>query len=170
MAEIVRVKGLADAKAAIEALTKDLRLRVARGALRDAARPIVNAAKTNAPVRTGLVKKRIGVSASKIKRGKTGEIGVYIRPRATALVRKTKLRAQDPWYYRFQEAGFHAVGRRRVGGGRRARAGRLKASGARFIPGKAFLGRAFEAQQRAALEIFQKAIKKRIDQANQRKP
>lgn len=163
------LEGLADAKAAIEALTKDLRRRVVRGALRDAAKPIVKAARANAPVKTGLVQKRIGVSASKIKNGRNGELGVYIRPRATKLARKTKLRSQDPYYYRFQEAGFHAVGSRRVSGGRRARAANLKKSKARFIPGKVFLGRAFESQQRNALAIFQAAIKKRIGQANQRK-
>ena len=169
MQEIISVEGLADAKAALDALTKDLRLKVVRGALRAAARPIVAAARANAPVRTGLVKKRIGTMASKIKRGQNGDIGVYIRPRATKLARKTKLVSQDPYYYKFQEAGFHAVGRHKVGGGRKNRAARLKASGARFIPGKAFLGRAFETQQRTALDIFQAAIKKRIDQANQRK-
>lgn len=169
MAEIVSLDGLKDAKQAIEALTKDLRRKVVRGALRAAARPIVQAARANAPVKTGLVRKRIGVSASKIKRGQNGEIGVYIRPTATRLARKTKNSALDPFYYRFQEAGFHAVGSRRIKGGRRNRAARLKASGARFIPGKKFLGRAFESQQRRALEVFQDAIRKRIEQANNRK-
>ena len=167
MAEVL--EGLADTKRALEALTKDLRRKVVRGALRDAAKPIVKAARANAPVKTGLVQKRISVATSKIKRGQNGELGVYIRPSATRLARKTKLTSQDPYYYKFQEAGFHAVGRRKVGGGRKARAERIKASGARFIPGKAFLGRAFETQQRAALDIFQAAIKKRIDLANQRK-
>ncbi len=169
MAEIVSVEGLADAKRALEELSRDLRRKVVRAALRDAARPIVAQARANAPVRTGLVKRRIGVASSKLKRGQGGEIGVYIRPRASSLARRTKNRAQDPWYYRFQEAGFHAVGSRRVGGSRNNRADRLKQSGARFIPGKAFLGRAFQSEQRNALAIFQTAIKKRIDQANQRK-
>ena len=169
MAEIVSIEGLKDAKEAIEALTRDMRKKVVRGALRDAAKPIVQAARANAPVKTGLVRKRLGVSASKLKRGKNGEVGVYIRPRATSLARKTKNRALDPFYYRFQEAGFHAVGSKRINGGRKNRAARLKASGARFVPGKKFMGRAFESQQRSALAIFQDAIKKRIEQANQRK-
>jgi hypothetical protein len=39
----------------------------------------------------------------------------------------------------------------------------------RFIPGKKFMGRAFESRSREALSIFKSAIKKRIDLANRRK-
>ena len=169
MAEMVKLEGLADAKAAIEALTKDMRRKVVRGALREAARPIVRQARSNAPVDTGLVRKRISVMSSKIKRGQRGEIGVYIRPSATKLSRKLKLSTQDPYYYRWQEAGFHAVGRRRVAGGRRNRVDRLRQTGARFIEGKKFMGRAFESRQREALAIFTDAIARRIEQANRRK-
>lgn len=159
MAEIITVNGLADAKRALEALTKDLRNRVVRGALRDAAKPIVQQAKANAPVRTGLVKRRITVNASRLRKKARGEIGVYIRPRATALARRTKLRSQDPFYYKFQEAGFHATGRSKLKNSRNAR----------FIEGKAFLGSAFESRRQSALAIFQAAIKRRIDEANRRK-
>jgi len=169
MAEVLRVEGLKDAKAALDALTKDIRRKVVRGALRDAARPFVQAARANAPVRTGLLRKRIGTFTSKIKRGQNGEVGVYVKPRASNAARRAKIKSADPFYYRFQEIGFHAVGRRKIRGGRRARAANLKESGARFIPGKMFIGRAFAAQQRRALEIFQSAVKKRIDLANTRK-
>ena len=161
--------GWDDTKKAIEGLTKDMRLKVVRGALRQAARPIVNAARSKVPVRTGLVKKRIGVSTSKIHSRKYGEVGVYIRPKATQLARKKKIRSQDPYYYKFIEAGFHAVGTRKIKGGRRNRAERLKASGARFIPGVKFLGNAFEEKKMEALEIFRTAVKSRIEKYNQRK-
>jgi len=174
MAEYINISGLADAKRALEALPKDLRNRVVRGALRDAAKPIVQQAKANAPVRTGLVKRRITVNASRLRKKSRGEVGVYIRPRATALARRTKLRSQDPWYYKFQEAGFHAVGSRRmktraVPENELRRAVEAAQRGARYIPGKAFLGRAFEAKRSEALSIFQAAIKRRIDEANRRK-
>lgn len=167
MSEVIQ--GLADAKAALEALSRDLRKNVVRGALRDAARPIVSQARTNAPILTGLLRKRIGTFTSKLRRARTGEIGVFIKPRISNKARKAKDRTQDPFYYRFQEAGYHAVGSRRVSGGRATRAQRLKESGARFIPGKIFLGRAFDAKRREALSIFTDAIKRRIDQANRRK-
>lgn len=159
MAEVITVSGLADAKRALEALTKDMRNRVVRGALREAAKPIVQQAKANAPVRTGLVKRRITVNASRLRKQSRGEIGVYIRPRATALARRTKLRSQDPWYYKFQEQGFHATGSRK----------RKDSPNARFIEGKAFLGGAFESRRKNALSIFEAAIKRRIDEANRRK-
>ena len=135
MAELVSIEGLADAKAALESLSRDMRLKVVRGALRAAARPIVRQAKANAPVLTGLVRKRIGTFSSKIKRGRDGELGVFIKPRSSAAARKAKNKALDPYYYRFQEAGFHAVGTRRVNGGRTNRPANLKASGSRLTPG-----------------------------------
>lgn len=173
MPDFFTIEGLSDAKRALEELTRDMRRRVVRGALLAAARPIVQAAKANAPVRTGLVKKRIGTFTSKIKNGRKGEYGVYIKPRATRAARKTKNRAQDPYYYKFQEEGFHAVGGRRVGGGSRRRKATLaklvRVGRARFIPGKAFIGRAFESQKYAAVKAFVAEIKKRIDLANRRR-
>ena len=169
MAESVRIEGLDDAKRAIEALTKDMRLKVVRGALREAARPIVRQARANVPVLTGLIRKRIGTFTSKIMRRQLGEVGVFIKPRISNKARRLKLNNQDPYYYRWVEAGYHAVGTRRVRGGRETRARNLKASGARFIPGKVFMGRAFATKQGEALSVFKDAIKKRIDQANRRK-
>jgi hypothetical protein len=46
---------------------------------------------------------------------------------------------------------------------------RLRQTGARFIEGKKFMGRAFESRQREALAIFTDAIARRIEQANRRK-
>ena len=169
MAEYLRLDGLRDAKAAIESLTKQMRKKVVRAALKAAAKPIIRAAKANAPVKTGLVRKRIGSFASKIKRGQNGEIGIYIKPRTSARARKSKDKSQDPFYYRFQEMGYHATGRKKVGGGRRYRSARLAARGTRKIPGKAFIGRAFESQRSAALTAFTAEIKKHIDLANTRK-
>lgn len=173
MAEYVKLDGLADAKAAIESLTKEMRKKVVLRALKVAAKPMVSAAKANAPFKTGLVRNRIRVFVSKLKRGPKGEIGVYIKPRISAGARKSKDRSQDPFYYRFQEAGYHATGRKKVGGGRRLRSARLVAmvrSGAiRAIPGKAFLGRAFESHRSAALTAFTAEIKKYIDLINARK-
>lgn len=176
MTEFLRIEGLADAKRALDALSNGMRRKDVRGALREAAKPIVQQAKANAPVRTGLVKKRIGVSSSKIFKPSRGIVGVYIRPRATALARRTKLTSQDPFYYRFQEAGFYAVGRRRLRIRTRSgqdtelrRAVEASRRGARYIEGKAFLGRAFESRRHAALAAFEAAIKRRIDEANRRK-
>lgn len=192
MTQYFTVHGIADAKRALDELTKDLRRRVIRGALLAAAKPIVQAAKANAPVKTGLVRRSIGAFTSKIKNGRNGEYGVYIKPRAGRVARKTKNKALDPFYYRFQEVGFRAVGGRRVTGGLRRKAllsyspeyrekllrlsswsgpekRRLTRPEPRYKVGSAFLGRAFASQKEAAVKAFIEEVKKRIDLANRRK-
>jgi HK97 gp10 family phage protein len=180
-----RIEGLADLKITVEALKQDLRKRVVRGALRDAARPIVNAARVRAPVlktparfRTpGLLKRSIKVFSSKQFSGRNGTLGVYVAVRGS----KAKLRASggkgaknpnDPYYWYWQEFGFTAVGRRKVGGGRFTRPGRLAArisAGAPVILGKHFMQRGFDSGKQQAVTIFTAKLKTRIDQANQRK-
>lgn len=168
---MANVQGIDDFNAALLALTKDLRKRVIRSALRAAARPIINAAKSIAKVRTGLMKKRLVVTASRIKNGRDGTLGVYIQPRKSKAVKKgSKL---DPFYYKFVAGGFHAAGRKRVAGGRLTRkanlASQVKAGKIRFIPGDDFLGKAFRMGRGQALAIFQSKLKQRIDLANTRK-
>lgn len=158
MAEFFTIKGVEDAIRALEQLSKDMRRRVVNSSLREAAKPIVKAAKGNAPVRTGLLKRRIVVTTSKLARRRR-EIGVFIQPRATAKVIKAKLRSSDPYYYKFVEKGYHATGR----------AKRKNAPNARFIPGKQFLGNAFQSQKSAAVSAFQRALARHIEQANRRK-
>lgn len=168
---MANVEGIADFNAALTALTKDLRKRVVRSALRAAARPIINAAKSIAKVRTGLMKRRVVVTASRIKNGRNGTLGVYIKPKKARSASKGG--KADPFYYKFVAAGFHAVGSRRVAGGRLTRKANLrsqvKAGRVRFVPGDDFLGKAFRIGSSAALAIFQRKLKERIDVANKRK-
>ena len=177
MAEIV---GIEDFNRAIAELTKDVRKRVVRAALRAAAKPIITAAKANAkelkkphPYRIkGLMKSRVLASNSRIASRKK-LIGLYIKPVARKGVTKGAKSPLDPYYYRFVAAGFHAVGTRRVKGGRLTRAMNLKAQRdagkVRFIPGDDFIGKAFRSQGGAALSAFERTMKKRIDAANRRK-
>lgn len=168
---MANVEGIADFNAALTALTKDLRKRVIRSALRAAARPIIQAAQSIAKVRTGLMKKRVVVTASRIKNGRDGTLGVYIKPKRARSASKGG--KADPFYYKFVAAGFHAVGSKRVAGGKLTRkrnlASQVKAGKVRFIPGDDFLGKAFRAGSNAALAIFQRKLKERIDVANKRK-
>jgi len=181
----VRIEGLRELRLAVNDLRDDLKRGVIRGALREAARPIVRSAQANAPVlkkpsryRTpGLLKRSIKVYNSKRENGRNGTLGVFIAVRGN----KKTLRAtggkgaknpNDPFYWVFQEFGFTAVGRRRIGGGRLSRPGRLKArlraGTARKIPGKRFMTNAFNSSSREALAIFQGRMKRRIEQANRR--
>jgi HK97 gp10 family phage protein len=161
---MAEIDGLADAKKAIEELTSDMRKKVVIAALKAAGRPMLLAARQNAPVAMkatrrvipGLLRRSFGTFTSKIKKASSGEVGVYIRPRTIAKVRKAKRAARragvkgpnfgDPFYYRFLEKGT------------------------KYIKAMKFIGRAFESQTQNAVGIFTAAIKKRIDKANARKP
>lgn len=184
-----RTEGLADLKIAVEALKQDLRKRVVRGALRDAAKPMVAHARANAPslkstsrFRTpGLLKRSIKVFNSKQFSGRNGTLGVYIAVRGNKKLVRAGRRAgpgsknlNDPYYWFWQEFGFTAVGRHgKIRGWRRNRetriAERVRVGTARRIPGKHFMTNAFRFTSNAALTIFQAKMKARIDQANARK-
>ena len=149
------IEGLADLKLAVKDLSATLKKRVIRAALRDAARPIQKAAVANAPVLKtshpyrlpGTLKKSIITKASKHFNGRNGEIGVYIAVRKRkGLGGKASARNPfDPFYWRFQEFGtkHHAA--------------------------KRFMTRAFDANARGAIQIFQARVKTHIDRANRRR-
>lgn len=159
----VKLRGLDDLSRQISALKADLRRKVVKGALRDAAAPIRRAAKAAAPVLAqptktrvpGVVRDNVRVFASKLRRAARGEIGVYatvaVAPgKRKVLKRVRRLRRagmavvvrNDPFYFRFLEMGTKKM---------RARP---------------FLGPAFQAHRQAALAIFERRIGERIAKAN----
>lgn len=175
MAEIVEVQGLEDVRQRLVSLPVHLRGKVLYALLRKAAWPIVKAAKANAPVAKkatrrvipGLIRRTIGVTRSKIKNPSRGEFGVFIQPKTPGSIKSLQRRARkhgkavnfgDPFYYKFQEFGFHAVGRKRISGGRRTRAAKLSSGAYRFVPGKEFLGKAFAAHKDEALRVINAGI------------
>lgn len=172
MAEIISIDGLEEVRRALVATPVELRKKVIYRLLRKAAQPMARAARSGAPraskatrrVIPGLLQRSIGVRTSRIKQASRGEFGVFITATTPPGVKRLKRSARksgvagpnfgDPFYHRFQEAGFHAVGTRRVGGGKRARAERVKTSGARYIPGLQYLGRAYEAHRQSFVDTF----------------
>ncbi len=172
MAETVRVEGLAEVRRALAELPADLAKKTLYSMLRKAAQPIVRAARANAPVAKqatkrvipGLLKRTLGVRRSRLYRGASGQYGVFItaiKPpgikRLQGRARKARVQGPnfgDPFYHKFQEAGFHAVGRTKVRGGARRRSESLAASGVRFVPGKNYLGNAYRTQRAAAVAVF----------------
>ena len=154
MVETVKIDGLDDLNAAIKQLSFDLKRKVVRSALRDAAKPIQKAAVANAPTLQGehpyrlpgTLKRSILVKASKLKNGKNGEIGVYIAVRKRkGLGGKASARNPfDPFYWRFLEFGTS----------------KMKA--------RPFMNPAFEANSTRAIDIFKARLKVRMDQANRR--
>lgn len=172
MAESVEMVGLEAVRLALINTPIELRKKVVIRILRKAAQPIVRAAKANAPtakkggrrVIPGLLKRTLGIAKSKLRQASRGDFGVYITALTPPGIKRLKKGARragmkgpnfgDPFYHRFQEGGFHAVGARKIGGGKRVRAEKLKQSGARFIPGKKYLGGAYESQRTAAINII----------------
>lgn len=177
---MAEIHGIEDFNRAIAELSKDLRKRVLRTALRAAAKPIVTAIKAGSKVLQkphphrlqGTMRDSVKITASRINNGRNGVIGVYIKPKAPkgASGAKSPL---DPFYYRFVANGFHAVGSKRVAGGRFTRKANLSAKAKsgqiRFIQGNDYIGKAFKATSGVALSIFQTKLKARIDAANKRK-
>lgn len=151
-----QIEGLADLKRSLADLTNDLKRKVIRAGLRDAAAPIAKQARANAPVLKnehpyrlpGTLKRSIITKASKQFNGRTtGEIGVYVAVRKRkGLGGKLSARNPfDPFYWRFQEFG-------------------TKKQAA-----KPFMGPSFDANASKAIDIFQARLKTRIDKANTRK-
>jgi len=184
MAEIVRIEGLHDLQLTLQGLPIHLRNKVMYKLLRKAATPILKAAKQNAPVAKraskrvipGLVRDTLKISTSRYWKPAKGDFGVYIKPKTPPGVKKARKHLKglyfgDPYYYRFQEEGFHAVGRSKVTGSfgrkkgpsQRARRNAQYAAGKhRFIPGKKFMLRAWESQKHAALNIIKVDLVKEI--------
>lgn len=153
---MAEIEGLADLKRSLAELTTDLKKKVVRAGLRDAAAPIAKAAREKAPILKqpatyrlpGTLKRSIITKASKRINGQNGEIGVYVAVRKRkGLGGKAGARNPfDPFYWRFQEFGtkHHAA--------------------------QPFMGPAFNANAERAIDIFTARLKTRIDKANARRP
>ena len=155
MSETVKIEGLDDLKRAIAELAGDLKRKVIRAALRDAAKPIQRAAVQNAPTLQGdhpyrlpgTLRRSIKVKASKRFKGQDGEIGVFVSvSKRKGLGGKSSARNPfDPFYWRFLEFGT------------------------KKLPRQQFMTPAFEANTGRAIDIFKSRLKTRIDKANHRK-
>lgn len=177
----MRITGIDDFNKAIAELTNDLKKRVVRSAWRAAAKPLVAHMKANAktlqkphPYRiNGLMRDRVVVTNSSLQNGSGGKIGVFVKPKRQSGVSRGAKSPLDPFYYRFVAGGFHAVGGKRVRGGRRTRAANLaaqrKSGSIRFIEGDDFIGKAFRATGDRVLQLYQTKLKARIDSANRRR-
>lgn len=135
MAEVkVEVKNLKRAFFALRGRFRKLQRTIIGEALMEASQPIVAAAQANAPILTGRLRGRIGPTL--LKGGMAVAIGA---------IRHSRNDRMFPFYDRFQELGFRAMGR----------ANRRTFKGTpRKIPGRRFLQKAGESQWRASERIF----------------
>lgn len=172
--------GLADVKRALSDLPGSLMRGAIRSGLNAAARVVRNSARASAPVSTGAIKRNIQQKMGKIRGNSISafvgvEAGKVPKPSAEGRVTfknrrgKQKSRAlsarekrgEDPYYYKFQETGFTAVGRRKARSGASKRRG--GATAGRKIPGKFFLRSALENNESAVVDAFVRVAKERAE-------
>jgi hypothetical protein len=174
------VSGLAQAERALNELAADMRRKVVLAALRDAARPLVLAARQLAPVLktprprrvAGTLKRNIRAITSKKHRGQDGLLGIYISVKASKRDLKNAPITGDPYYWRWLEGGHAIVRRSRRVGTRYGKAlnsvtlrARRRAAADNVKP-YPFLGPAFASRSDAALRVFERRILERIAKAN----
>lgn len=178
----IRITGLDELERKLKALPARLQGRALGAAMRAGGREIQREIKARAPVDTGALKRN--VVAKRGQRKFDGDlsqrqiIGVrHGRARATAskfVTRSGKTitnkltaydrRGEDPFYFRFQELGYHAVGRRKAAS-RRERGNRKagNASYGRFIPGKRFMRDGLTAAGPRALAVIKARLATEIE-------
>lgn len=167
MARLEGVTGLDALKRRMDDLPKKMQRRALGRGVRAAAVLVRNAARADAPVKTGAIRRNVQVKKVRYPDGVKYIIGVehgkIVAASAGRAVRKAKgggvkvvkanrreLRREDPFYYRFQELGFTAVGRRRGGAGRK-------------VPGRHFLEQALTRNASRAVEIMRGEISTALD-------
>lgn len=169
----IKVHGLNEIRARMFQLpNKDIK-RILNKALGAGARVVAAEVRSLAPVDTGAIKRNVvSKMGPRRKRGSADSrfiVGVlHGRTNTNATTaggRKRKVtaydkRGQDPFYYRFQDLGYSAVGRRKAQG-RNAR--RERAAAGRKIPGKRFLQRGLESSASRALQKVQQVMVTELD-------
>ncbi|MGL5934258.1 MAG: hypothetical protein ACRCZI_01395 [Cetobacterium sp.] len=172
---MAKVLGIPDLRRALDGLASDLRKRVIVRGLRAGARVLVSHAKSIAPVlkeptknrRPGVLRQNIKTFVSK-KARQAGQLGVYVTVRASRRVIATKDRVNDPFYFRWQEAGWYATGRKKLSGGERKRKAERASGKYRFVEGKKFLGMTAQTRGPEAIRVALQEVQSFIAQQNKR--
>lgn len=155
----IQIKGLADLQRQLRTLPRKIQNRALGAAMRAGAREVVREIKTRAPVDTGALRRNVVT-----KRGRR-QFDAGLAQRQIIGVRHGRVRAGskrvydrrgvDPFYFRFQETGYTAVGRRKAGS--RAERSNRKANArtyGRFVPGKRFMRQGLLAAGPRALGVI----------------
>ena len=182
MAEI-EVEGLKELDRALAEFPLKLQRRILNKAMAAGARIIANEVKARAPVKTGAIKRNVGYKRGDRRYNEPGMAGRHIvgvqhgkvrsKPsvirlpsgrRKIAKLTKYDLRGQDPFYFRFVEKGYHAVGRLPKQKGVNARAARRqRVAAARFVPGQRFMQQGFNASAGRAVEKVRQVLAAEIE-------
>lgn len=177
--ENVRVRGVKELAAQFRGLPDKLQKRVINSAMLDGAKIIRDSIKAYAPhgatgalianvvAKAGARQYAHGLDARYIigiRHGKTRTEATRYKTRGG----KTRKRGlskydkagNDPYYYRFQELGYHAVGSI----GQAPRAGGVdRLQNARFIPGRHFMRQGIDAATSRATDVVIRSISANLD-------
>lgn len=173
----IRITGLPAFSSRLKELSADMQRKVVRAGATAAGTVFRKAASANAPTLKkpdtrkknpripGALKRAVYATRSR-KLSKAGTEVIVVGVRSGGKESKS---AKTAFYWRFVEDGHLVRGRgQKIKGGTK-RAGlerkRLKAAGARFIPGRKFLARAFKSEQQASVKAFNLRIEARLKKA-----
>ncbi len=132
---------------------------VLRRSIRAGIKVVLDQAKLNVPVESGLLRKSLGI---RFKRGRPGQVFVQMGPR------KNRDKKKDPWYAHLVEFGTrpHSLRKRdklaNFRTGRRSR----QTQGSKMHPGarsKPFLRPAFDTKAQDAIDKFRDEVFRNID-------
>lgn len=161
----LKVSGLREVQRSLYSYSQQLGDKVVIQALLEGARFMQKRARSNAPNRTGRLRRGIVVRKSKINNGKRSELlGVYLTLRKG----RGKADPKDAFYGRFVEDGYNVRGKSRTGKGQRAeivnrfgkRTGRKSLPGIRDIPPQRYMKRAFDSTKEASAQLIIRATER----------
>lgn len=153
---VVKVEGLEDLREVLlRKLPERLRGRALQGALAQAAKPILAAARARAPVDTGRERRAIYSKRSKLSRPE-------LERRIIGVAYRKKILGRFPFYWKFVEFG-HRVGNRKTGYLQKNGRGSGHTGTVSVVPARPFMRPAFELHKGEALEILTRELAAEID-------
>lgn len=179
----VQLEGIDELKRALADVSKQIRTKAVRGALRQAGNIIKKQAQSNAPIlkspaqnrKPGTLRRSITVRASKFARRNKDE-GVYISVRPLRGSRQKRLgkaganNPNDPFYWRFLEFGTKAYVIKPTKGRRLLKFGVRFAKSVKHpgIAAQRFMTRAAEQRGKEAIAVFMREVIPQIEKFNAR--
>ena len=151
----IQISGLAELERELKALPAKLQRRSLNNAMNAGARVVQQEIKNRAPVKTGTLKRNVASRKGKPRNGLEARVVIGVRTGKVQKRGKRKGQFVDPYYYKFQELGFTAVGRRKFAS-RTERQARKRGAGSygRLIPGRRFMRDGLTAAGPRALEAI----------------
>ena len=167
MAEIA-VHGLPELRKVLEDMPAKVQRKILGKAVRDGAVIVRDIARASAPSASGALRRNVQVRkvryADGVKYIIGVEVGTIVQATGGRVVRRAgrhkvkvvkasrrEKRGENPFYYRFQELGFTAVGTHKGGSGRK-------------IPGKHFLENSLNRNADRIVETIKTSISKQLDE------